>query len=61
MKRQPPNSPDFIVLELGFFAAIQALQHQSANIDELINIWKVHTILWRERRRTTSFCRCNKQ
>jgi hypothetical protein len=38
IKRQPPNSPDFNVLDLGFFAAIQALQYQSAptNIDELI-------------------------
>ena len=38
-KRQPPNSPDFNVLDLGFFAAIQALQHEEspANIDELIN------------------------
>ncbi|KAL3519040.1 hypothetical protein ACH5RR_021629 [Cinchona calisaya] len=34
---QPPNSPDLNVLELGFFRAIQSLQHQEApkNIDEL--------------------------
>ena len=38
-RRQPPNSPEFNVLDLGFFAAIQALQHEEspANIDELIN------------------------
>ncbi|MFI5421695.1 MAG: hypothetical protein ACHQ1H_12070 [Nitrososphaerales archaeon] len=36
---QPPNSPDFNVLDLGFFRAIQSLQHQKApkNIDELID------------------------
>lgn len=35
---QPPNSPDFNVLDLGFFNAIQSLQHQYAtkNIDELV-------------------------
>lgn len=35
---QPANSPDFNVLDLGFFNAIQSLQHQSApeTIDELI-------------------------
>lgn len=35
---QPPNSPDTNVLDLGFFNAIQALQHQKVmnNIDELI-------------------------
>lgn len=35
---QPPNSPDFNVLDLGFFNSIQALQHQNApkSIDELI-------------------------
>ncbi|KAL3519084.1 hypothetical protein ACH5RR_021673 [Cinchona calisaya] len=35
---QPPNSPDLNVLELGFFRAIQSLQHQEApkNIDELV-------------------------
>jgi hypothetical protein len=38
MKRQPPNSPDFNVLDLGFFASIQSIQHLAAptNIDELI-------------------------
>ena len=36
---QPPNSPDFNVLDLGFFNSIQALQHQNAprTIDELIS------------------------
>ena len=28
IKRQPPNSPDLNVLDLGVFAAIQALEHQ---------------------------------
>lgn len=38
MKRQPPNSPDFNVLDLGFFRAIQSLQHQQEQngIDGLI-------------------------
>ncbi|KAF0737692.1 hypothetical protein Ae201684_006357 [Aphanomyces euteiches] len=38
MRNQPPNSPDFNVLDLGFFNAIQSLQHQPtpSNIDELI-------------------------
>lgn len=38
LKYQPPNSPDFNALDLGFFNAIQALQHQHApnDIDELI-------------------------
>jgi hypothetical protein len=35
---QPPNSPDFNVLDLGFFNSIQALQHQESprTIDDLI-------------------------
>ena len=35
---QPPNSPDFNVLDLGFFNAIQSLQHQNypKTIDDLI-------------------------
>ena len=35
---QPPNSPDFNVLDLGFFNSIQALQHHNAprTIDDLI-------------------------
>ena len=35
---QPPNSPDTNVLDLGFFAAIQSLQHQKScrNIQELV-------------------------
>jgi hypothetical protein len=35
---QPPNSPDLNVLDLGFFNAIQTLQHEKAptNIDELV-------------------------
>ncbi|KAF0722192.1 hypothetical protein Ae201684P_009006 [Aphanomyces euteiches] len=38
LRPQPPNSTDFNVLDLGFFAAIQSLQHrQSArSIDELV-------------------------
>lgn len=36
---QPPNSPDLNVLDLGFFNAIQSLQHQESpkSIDELVN------------------------
>ncbi|ETW06971.1 hypothetical protein H310_03074 [Aphanomyces invadans] len=35
---QPPNSPDTNVLDLGFFAAIQSLQHRKSarTIDELV-------------------------
>jgi hypothetical protein len=38
LKRQPPNSSDLNVFDLGFFAAIQARRHQEAptNNDELI-------------------------
>ncbi|ETW03977.1 hypothetical protein H310_04385 [Aphanomyces invadans] len=36
--RQPPNSPDFNVLDLGFFASIQSLQYKtiSRSVDEVI-------------------------
>ncbi|KAH9145227.1 hypothetical protein AeRB84_010860 [Aphanomyces euteiches] len=36
---QPPNSPDLNVLDLGFFASIQALQHRkyASCLDELIS------------------------
>ena len=36
--QQPPNSPDFNVLDLGFFNAIQSLQMQGSTdtIDEMI-------------------------
>ncbi|XP_019196986.1 PREDICTED: uncharacterized protein LOC109191356 isoform X2 [Ipomoea nil] len=36
--RKPPNSPDMNVLDLGFFRALQSLQHQEAprNVDELV-------------------------
>ncbi|OMP04778.1 hypothetical protein COLO4_09308 [Corchorus olitorius] len=39
LRNQPANSPDLNVLDLGFFNAMQALQHQEAPtmIDELIN------------------------
>ncbi|KAF0684476.1 Aste57867_23545 [Aphanomyces stellatus] len=35
---QPPNSPDTNILDLGFFAAIQSLQHRTSarSIDELV-------------------------
>ncbi|KAH9147130.1 hypothetical protein AeRB84_005975, partial [Aphanomyces euteiches] len=38
-KNQPPNSPDYNVLNLGFFNAIQSLQHQKSTrtIDEMID------------------------
>ena len=37
---QPPNSPDFNVLDLGFFNAIQSLQHKEApkTVDDLIKV-----------------------
>lgn len=36
--QQPPNSPDCNVLDLGFFKAIQSLQHQTActTLDDLV-------------------------
>eukprot|EP00957_Ditylum_brightwellii_P038979 2946356-Ditylum_brightwellii.AAC.1 len=42
LPNQPSNSPDFNVLDLGFFNAIQTLQHQHSpkNIDDLITIMK---------------------
>lgn len=42
IKRQPSNSPDFNVLDLGFFNSIQSIQHQKAptNIKELILVVK---------------------
>ena len=38
VKPQQPNSPDFNVLDLGFFNSIQSLQHKkwSSNMDTLI-------------------------
>ncbi|KAF0706049.1 hypothetical protein AaE_014278, partial [Aphanomyces astaci] len=38
IENQPPNSPDFNVLDLGFFNSIQSLQHQKStrSIEELI-------------------------
>ena len=52
IKRQPPNSPDLNVLDLGFFAAIQALQHQQSpsNVDELIEC--VESAFWSMKRET---------
>ncbi|KAK8556340.1 hypothetical protein V6N12_002747 [Hibiscus sabdariffa] len=37
---QPPNSPDLNVLDLGYFRAIQSLQHQESptTIDELVRV-----------------------
>ena len=42
MRNQPPNSPDFNVLDFGFFNSIQSRQYQEAptSIDELINCLK---------------------
>jgi len=36
---QPPNSPDLNVLDLGFFSAIQSLQHKESpkSVDELVS------------------------
>ncbi|RHY23095.1 hypothetical protein DYB32_009307, partial [Aphanomyces invadans] len=38
VRRQPPNSPDLYVLDLGFFASIQSLQYKvvSRSIDDVI-------------------------
>ncbi|ETW06578.1 hypothetical protein H310_02796 [Aphanomyces invadans] len=38
VRRQPPNSPDLNVLDLGFFASIEALQYKmvSSSIDDVI-------------------------
>ena len=53
---QPPNSPDFNILDLGFFNSIQSLQQQKrmTDIDELITavdiITEVHGMLYDGRR-----------
>ena len=31
LSNQPPNSPDFNVLDLGFFNSIQALKHEKSS------------------------------
>ncbi|KAF0723092.1 hypothetical protein Ae201684P_000200 [Aphanomyces euteiches] len=38
LRRQPPNSPDLNVLDLGFFASIQSLQYKtmSRTVDDVI-------------------------
>ena len=38
IRNQPPNSPDFNVLDLGFFRALQSAQHQyvAKGLDDLI-------------------------
>jgi hypothetical protein len=36
LRCQPPNSPDFNDLGLGFFNAIQALHHQAKDVETLI-------------------------
>ncbi|ETV69424.1 hypothetical protein H257_14809 [Aphanomyces astaci] len=38
MRRQPPNSPDLNVLDLGFFASIQSLQYKkmSRSVDDVV-------------------------
>ncbi|ETV90435.1 hypothetical protein H310_14779 [Aphanomyces invadans] len=38
LRRQPPNSPDLNVLDLGFFASIQSLQYKlvSRSVDDVI-------------------------
>ena len=50
---QPPNSPDLNVLDLGYFNAIQSIQHTCtpANIDELIQC--VHDSYWEQPIETT--------
>lgn len=49
IKDQPANSPDTNILDLGFFAALQSIQHKqtpAGNIDELVlnvlNAWEVY-------------------
>jgi hypothetical protein len=39
---QPPNSPDFNILDLAMFPALQAIQqqHQTRHIDQLIEVVK---------------------
>lgn len=49
---QPPNSPDLNILDLGFFNAIQSLQHRNApkTIDDLIDcVLKSYNALSREK------------
>jgi hypothetical protein len=55
IKNQPPNSPDFNVLDLGFFHSIQSIQHkmEARNIDELIK--NVEEAYWSEPVHTTDF------
>ena len=49
---QPPNSPDFNVLDLGFFHSIQALKDRTdpKDIDELISV--VENAYWKQPRET---------
>jgi len=37
---QPPNSPDLNILDLGFFSAIQSLQHKACpkTIEDLVAV-----------------------
>ena len=55
MKNQPPNSPDFNVLDLGFFNSIQSIQQKKPayNVDELIR--NVEEAFWSEPVHTTDF------
>ena len=50
---QPPNSPDLNVLDLGYFKAIQSIQHQMcpATVDELIQC--VRDAYWQQPIETT--------
>ena len=43
---QPPNSPDFNILDLGFFRAIQAIQYKkdAKTIKDLVPA--VHQVNW---------------
>ena len=42
IKRQPANSPDMNLIDLGFFNTIQSVQnkHPTKNVDELITVLK---------------------
>ena len=57
LMNQPPNSPDFNILDLGFFNSIQSLQQQKrmTDIDELITA--VEESFWEQKRENLeNFC-----
>ena len=52
---QPPNSPDFNVLDLGFFNSVQSIQQKKSarTIDELIS--NVENAYWSQTVEVTNF------